>query len=121
MKKLLGFIIVCSFLLVACGTEEETTSSLVQQQGLIAEIIDSGNERAQILVIPNVAQQDIANKTTEQLIQLARDNDGAFYTYEVAKFKGLQVGVQIIAYWSGTQLDSDPPQRSLEKVEILTK
>ena len=118
MKKFLVLIIVCSFLLVACGKEEIV---LERHEGLIAEIIDSGNERAQILVIPNVTEQDIANKTTEQLIQLARDNDGAFYTFEMAEFEGLEVGTQIIAYWSGTQLDSDPPQRTLEEVEILSQ
>ena len=118
MKNIWVFIIVCSFLLVACGKEDIV---LEQHEGMIAQIVDSGNERAQMLVIPNVVEQDIANKTVEELIQLARDKDGAFYTFELAKFDGLMVGTHIIAYWSGTQLDSDPPQRTLENVEILSE
>lgn len=121
MKKIWMSLIAFSLLLAACGKEEETISSFEQQEGMIAEIIDSGNERAQILVIPDVNVSDVENKNAEELMQLARDKDGAFYTFEVAKFEGLEVGTYVIAYWNGTQLDSDPPQRTLEKVDILAK
>lgn len=121
MKKLWMSLIACSFLLVACGKEEEINSNLEQHEGLIAEIVEGDSERAQILVISNIAEQDIANKNSEALRQLARENDGASYSFEVTKFEGLEVGAQIIAYWNGTQLESDPPQRTLEKVEILSE
>ncbi|GKV67114.1 MULTISPECIES: DUF3221 domain-containing protein [unclassified Sporosarcina] len=125
MKKLLTLFVALSFL-VACGQEqsnniEDTNSSLEQQEGTIVDIRASENGWSQILVIPDVSEEDIFNKKEEELIKIAQEKDGAYYGFESSKYKELEVGARVIVYWKGEQLDSDPPQRGIEQVDIVSK
>nr|WP_269135805.1 DUF3221 domain-containing protein [Sporosarcina cyprini] len=92
-----------------------------QQEGIIVDIKENQNGRSQILVVPNISKEDISNKEEEELIKIAQENDGAYYGYETGKYKELEVGTYVIVYWNGNQLDSDPPQRGIERVDAVSK
>ena len=121
MKKLLAFSIVLSFLVAGCGQEKTNSTNFEQQEGIIANIKENQNGRGQILDVPNISEEDISNKKEEELIKIAQEKDGAYYGFEMDKYEELEVGAHVIVYWNGTQLDSNPPQRGLEKVDVISK
>lgn len=126
IKKLLILFVVLSFLVTGCGQEQENntedmSSSSEQQEGIIVDIRETRDGWRQILVVPNISEEDISNKKEEELIKIAQEKDGAYYSFETSKYKELEVGAHVIVYWNGDQLDSDPPQRGIEKVNVVSK
>lgn len=126
IKKLLILFVVLSFLVAGCGQEQENntedmSSSSEQQEGIIVDIRETRDGWSQILVVPNTSEEDISNKKEEELIKIAQEKDGAYYSFETSKYKELEVGAHVIVYWNGDQLDSDPPQRGIEKVDVVSK
>ncbi|MFJ8089308.1 DUF3221 domain-containing protein [Lysinibacillus sp. NPDC095746] len=121
MKKGI-FIILFVCILSACTQQgNKNNSSLEQQEGIIVDIKENQNGWNQILVVSNVSEGDISNKKADELIKMAQEKDGAYYGFEPGKYEELEVGTHVIVYWDGSQLDSNPPQRGLEKVEIISK
>lgn len=126
MKKIVALLIAVIFLAVACGQEESTnpgndSDSLEKQEGLIVEIRKTEEDWRQILVVPDVNEEEIDNKTEEELMKIAQDKKGAYYGLEKDEYKELEVGMYVIVSWDGLQLDSDPPQRGIEKIEIISE
>ena len=121
MKKLLALFIVLSFLVAGCGQEQTKKTDLEQQEGIIVDIREHQNGRNQMLVVPNITEEDISNKRLNELIRLAQEKDGAYYSFEIGEYKELEVGARVIVYWNGFQLDSNPPQRGLKKLEIINE
>lgn len=126
MKKLLALSVALSFLLAGCGQEQANntknkSSSLEQQEGIIVDIKENQDGRSQILVVPNISEEDISNKKDDELIKIAQEKDGAYYSFKTGKYEELEVGAHVIVYWNGNQLDSDPPQRGIEKVDVVSK
>jgi len=127
MKKLLLTLSVAlSFLLASCGPEqtnnkENNIGSLEQQEGIIANLKENQNGHSQILVVPNISEDYISKKNDDELIKMAQEKDGAYYGFETGKYEELEVGAHVIVYWKGEQLDSDPPQRGIEKVDVISK
>ncbi|ARJ37742.1 hypothetical protein SporoP8_01885 [Sporosarcina ureae] len=121
MKKLLTLFVVAG-----CGKDqannmEDKRSSLEKQEGIIVDIRATEDGRSQILVVPNISEDDISDKNDDELIKIAQEKDGAYYGFETGKYEELEVGAHVIVYWNGNQADSDPPQRGIEKVDIITK
>lgn len=78
MKKIVALLIAVIFLAVACGQEESTnpgndSDSLEKQEGLIVEIRKTEEDWRQILVVPDVNEEEIDNKTEEELMKIAQD------------------------------------------------
>ncbi len=126
MKKLLALSVVLIFLVVGCGQgktsgTENKDGSLEQQEGIIVDIQKQQKGRSQILVIPNINKDDISNKNQSELIKMAQKKGGAYYGFETDKYKELNVGDHVNVYWNGSQGDSDPPQREIEKIDVISK
>ncbi|MBB4825071.1 hypothetical protein HNO89_002297 [Sporosarcina luteola] len=126
MKKRLALSVALSFLIAGCGQEqanntENYSSSLKQQEGIIVDIKKNQDGRSQILVVPNTNEEDISNKKDDELIKIAQEKDGAYYSFETGKYEELEVGAHVIVFWNGSQLDSDPPQRGIIKVDVISK
>jgi len=111
----ISFLIFLVIALSACSQQE---LDLKKHEGIIAEIEEKQNERNQILVISNIDEDDIINKNNEELIEVARENDGAYYSFKSADYEDLEVGMRVIIHWNGDQEDSDPPQRGAESIDI---
>lgn len=126
MKKLLTLFVALNFLIVGCGQEQANNaqgknSTSKQQEGIIVDVRETQDGWSQILVVPNISEEDISNKKEDDLINLAQEKEGAYYGFETSKYKELEVGAHVIVYWDGAQLDSDPPQRGIDKVEVVSK
>ena len=120
MKKLFALVIALSFLIAGCGQEE---TKLEHQEGIIVDIkeIEYQDGWSHILVVPNISEEDISNKTHHELIKMAKEKEGAYYGFETSKHEDLEVGAHVIVYWNGQQLDSNPPKRRIEKVDVISK
>ena len=104
MKKLLALSVALIFLVAGCGQEhtnntENKSGSLEQQEGIIVDIEDNQDGRSQILVVPNISEEDFSNKKDEELIKIAQEKDGAYYGFETGKYEELEVGAHVIVYW----------------------
>ena len=111
MKKLLALSVTLSFLVAGCGQEqanntENKSGSLEQQEGIIVDIKENQGGRSQILVVPNISEEDTSNKKDDELIKIAQEKDGAYYGFETGKYEELEVGAHVIVYWNGDQLKS---------------
>ena len=115
LKSVLIFILLV-FVLGACEQQgKRNNTSLEQHQGIIVEKKDN-----QVLVLSNTDEENITNKTVDELIIMAREKDGAYYNVTAEEYSELKVGAHVTIYWNGSQLDSNPPQRGLEKIEIIS-
>lgn len=115
MKRVLIFISLV-FVLGACEQQGKSNkTSLEQHQGIIVEKKDN-----QVLVLSNTDEENINNKTVDELIIMAREKDGAYYNVTAEEYNELKIGAHVIIYWNGSQLDSNPPQRGVEKIEIIS-
>lgn len=124
MNKLLALSVALSFLVAGCGQANNTenkSGSLEQQEGIIVDIKENQDGRSQILVVPNISEEGISNKKDDELIKIAQEKDGAYYSFETGKYDELEVRAHVIVYWNGNQLDSAPPQRGIEKVDVISK
>ncbi len=120
MKKRFVLLFVLVVLLVGCSPEKKN-SALEQQEGIIADVLENPDGWNQILVIPNIEAADLVNKEQEALIEMAQEQKGAYYGFKSGEYENLIVGTEVIVYWDGSQLDSNPPQRGMEKVEVRAK
>lgn len=111
MLRSILFLTFLVIVLGACGQREV-------HEGIIAQIKEGRNELNQILIISNIDEGDIANKNNEELMNVAQENDGAYYSFKPTDYESLEVGMQVIIYWNGNQDDSAPPQRDAESVDI---
>ncbi|MFA9458378.1 DUF3221 domain-containing protein [Halalkalibacter sp. AB-rgal2] len=118
MKRGLSFgFLVSIILLSACGQQGE----ILEQEGIIVEIKDNQDKWNQILVVSNINEGDIVNKTTDELIEMAQGKDGAYYSLEPSMYEKLEVGTHVIVYWNRNQELSEPPQREAEKIDVVSK
>lgn len=121
LKSVLIFILFV-FVLCACEQQGESNNNLSsnnipleQHQGIIVEKKDN-----QVLVLSNTDEENITNNTVDELIIMAQEKDGAYYNVTAEEYNDLKVGAHVVIYWNGSQLDSDPPQRGVEKMEIIS-
>ena len=107
MEKLFSLVIALGFLIAGCGQEE---TNLEHQEGIIVGIKEKDYQDgwSQILVVPNIIGEDISNKSDNELIKLAQEKGGAYYSFETSKYEELEVEAHVIVYWNGSQNDSNP-------------
>ena len=116
------FLILLVSIMGACGQEQSSNdTSLLEQEGIIVEVKEHQGRWNQILVVPNISEDDISNKTTAELIEMAQENDGAYYGFGPGEYEEFRVGTHVIVYWNGDQEDSDPPQREAQKIDVVSK
>ncbi|SDP64144.1 DUF3221 domain-containing protein [Halobacillus aidingensis] len=117
MKKILLFLLT-AFVLSACSqqAQNDEKTTLENQEGIVALKKERG-ESSQILLIPNIKEEDINNKTEPEIIEMAQENKGAYYDVSTDDYNEIDIGANIIIYWNGNQEDSDPPQRGAKKIE----
>lgn len=120
MKKRFFLLLVLVVLLIGCSSEKKN-SALEQQEGIIADVLENPDGWNQILVIPNIEAADLVNKEQEALIEMAQEQKGAYYGFKSSEYENLNVGNKVIVYWDGNELTSNPPQRGIEKVEVISE
>src|SRR5699024_7473799 len=82
LKRILYLILLVS-IMSACSNG----TSLLKQEGIIVEINERQDRWNQILVVPNISEDDISNKTTTELMEMAQENDGAYYSLEPGEYE----------------------------------
>ena len=114
-------LLMVFFLLSACSQQGEVNnSSPYTQEGIVAEITQTKNNRKQLLLIPNTDFKDISNKNGYELHRLAQEKDGAYYSFMSSDYNQLEIGMKIIVHWNGNQDDTHPPQRGADKIEVVS-
>ncbi|WP_160848694.1 DUF3221 domain-containing protein [Pontibacillus yanchengensis] len=113
MKKLIPFILF-AFVLGSCG------QSTHQQEGIVVQKKDDVNNLTEILLIPNISEDEISNKNAEELEDIAKNSNGAYYHFPRGEYKNLKVGTKIIVYWDGSQSASSPPLRTADKIKEVS-
>ncbi|MCC5894121.1 MAG: DUF3221 domain-containing protein [Alkalibacterium sp.] len=113
MKKLI-FVFFLVSVLSACFSP--------RQEGIIVEIRENQDRWDQILVVPNLTEEDIVNRTTDELIELAQENEGAYYSLRPGEFQELEleIGMLVSVRWGGSEQTTDPPQREATDLEIVS-
>lgn len=82
MKRILYLILLVS-IIDACSNG----TSVLKQESIIAEINERQDRWNQILVVPNINEDDISNKKIAELMEMARENDGAYYGLEADEYE----------------------------------
>ncbi|GGF22292.1 hypothetical protein GCM10010954_21410 [Halobacillus andaensis] len=116
---------VCIFLILlvttssACSSLTEKEEDIEKVEGVIVE---KDEEENQILVVPDMTEDEIKDKTSEEVIAMAQDREGAYYSISSNSYDNVETGDQVVVYWDRNegQEDSDPPKRGAEMVEKVT-
>ncbi|MDQ0350558.1 hypothetical protein J2R98_000361 [Alkalibacillus filiformis] len=121
MKRVL-FLIILVVILVACG-QQNNCSSEKRHEGVIVNIEKATfNEEYFILTLPSVENLNFLDKTGDELIKLAQENDGAYYRLSQEEYEelGLEIGKRIVGYYCGVG-ESNPPVLLTDKVEVISQ
>ncbi|MDQ0350302.1 hypothetical protein J2R98_000105 [Alkalibacillus filiformis] len=122
MKKVV-LIFTILLLLTACIEVGESTGEhkVYQHEGIIAkkQQLDGERDVKQILVISEIERDDVKGKTISEINQLAGQHEAAYYAVDDDQFEDLTIGTKVEIYWTGEQLDSNPPQRGAEEIHVL--
>lgn len=122
MKKGLFVFVVILIVLSACNQQgnNEKTSSLEKHKGTIVNVEEEDGQYY-MLVISGMGDVNIFDKTLEELEELAREKDGAYYYIEAETYDELDltIGAEVIVYYDG-QGDSDPPVRDVLQIELIS-
>lgn len=114
-------------MLSACGQGNHDISYQENHEGTIVKIEKTAEEGPYngwyyLLVISDVEDINILEKTDDELIQIAQDNDGAYYNVNPEMYEelDLEISTQIVLHYSG-EGESDPPVRDAEKIDVVAK
>ncbi|MDV2582584.1 hypothetical protein [Alkalibacillus haloalkaliphilus] len=122
MKKVL-ILILLVVILGACSQQENDTSG-ERHEGIIIDIEKNTFDEIKYIVLslPSVEDIDISNKTREELIGLAQENDGVFYHLNQEEYEeiDLEIGKRIVGYYSAVG-ESNPPVLFTDKIEVFSQ
>jgi hypothetical protein len=131
LKKLFGgaflkrvlILILLVVILGACSQQENDTSG-ERDEGIIVDIKKETSDENYylILTLPSVEGINISDKTRDELIELAIENDGAFYRVTQEKYEelNLEIGQRIVGYYSDVG-ESQPPVLFTNKIEVFSQ
>ena len=120
MKRVLSFLMI-GCLLSACSQQGEVNnSSPYKQEGIIVEIIQINNNIKRLLLIPNTTFENISNKNGIELLRLAEEKNGAYYSFISSDYEHIEVGMKVMIHWDGSQDDSIPPYRGADRIEVVS-
>ncbi|MDV2583363.1 DUF3221 domain-containing protein [Alkalibacillus haloalkaliphilus] len=122
MRKV-ALILTVLLMVAACSEVGDSTEEykVDQHDGIIAKMkqVDGEREVKQILIISEVVREDVKGKTISKINQLAGLHEAAYYAVDDDQFEELQIGMRVEVYWTGEQLDSNPPQRGADEVNVV--
>ncbi len=125
LKRVLSLILIV-VTLGACGQQNDennkNSSHGERDEGIIVNVEKEDDGRYLILTLPSVENINIVDKTRDELIKLAQENDGAFYKVSQEKYEelGLDIGKRIVGYYDA-EFESDPPLRITDKIELISQ
>jgi hypothetical protein len=108
------FFTVILFLVFGCSR----TAELSEFAGVVVGKRDSD----QILVVPNVKADTIQNKTEEELLAIAIEQNGVYFSVDQEIFETATVGTTVKVHFDPDDGEEAtiPPRRRSHSVEIVT-
>lgn len=103
-------LLFLTLLTIACSSMEKNEGVIIDKR--------PANEGKQLLVVPGVSEEEFTDKTERELIELAKEKEGAYYYVTDDEHENLEIGTKVTAYWNGTQQESNPPQRTAQQLEV---
>lgn len=107
------------FLVIGCSRtgERSNTSGLSEFIGVVVGKRDSD----QILVVPNVDAEAIRGKTEEELLALAKEQNGVYFSVAQETFENVIVGTRVVVQYDPDDGEEAtvPPRRRSRSVEIV--
>lgn len=91
-------------------------------EGTLVQKSDIKGVGKEILVIQGVSKEDIEKKEVSEIIKENRGKKNSFFfSIDEDSFSKLKVGQKVRVYYDSekAQLESDPPRKTGEKIEIL--
>lgn len=124
LKRILTFILLVVILGACDENNNQNTSNEERDEGIIVNIKkETADENYYlILTLPSVESINISDKTRDELIELAIENDGAFYRVTQERYEelNLEIGQRIVGYYSDVG-ESQPPVFFTNKIEIISE
>ncbi|MCR8846415.1 YobA family protein [Paenibacillus sp. SC116] len=130
MNRILLALLIVIASMTGCTSSSQEMEPKNNEQNAINEDfrIDAGRivektirweNRYLILLIPNLAKEEIMTKTRNQLIEDNREQDIAYYFVDEKLYNTLEIGQQVRVKAELDQLEPYPPIRSVIELEIL--
>ncbi|WP_337020142.1 hypothetical protein [Oceanobacillus massiliensis] len=122
MKRVLISILLV-VILVACNKKDnQNTSYAERDEGVVVNVEKDDTGSYLILTLPRTENINLLDKTRDELIKLAQENNGAFYKVSPEKFEelDLEIGQRIVGEYSEVG-ESDPPVRFTDNIEVISE
>ena len=112
-RKLFILTFFYCILLVACSEKYTFTGTVVFKE----QLNDNGHI---MLVIKNINNSDIKEKSAEEILEIASLPDNGVYFYVDKKaYEQVEIGNKVEVIYSGPAQESLPPKVSAKKVKII--
>lgn len=112
-RKYFKLIFLCCLLIVACSNKSTFTGKVVQK-------VERNDNSYLILVIKNVSDSDLENKSAEELFEIASlPDNGKFFYVDKKTFEDTEVGKRVEVTYSGPAQESLPPKLGAKKVKVI--
>jgi hypothetical protein len=130
MRGSLNIVLLLSlcFLLISCSNSDknpsnEPKSKVIEFEGIVA-IKEKQSDSYQILVIKNKTEDEIKNKTVDELLEMAKIDDkgdysGFWFYIKEQVHNEVNVGNQVNVKYRGPIQESLPPKASALEVKHL--
>jgi hypothetical protein len=117
---LLGFLLFLS----ACSNAERHTVVSTNEEKYEGFIIDKQkrNNGLQILVMSGIKKEDIQIKKLDELINQAQvDHSAVYFFVNEDEYKNLKIGQKVVVWYikGQPQMESNPPQTDMKRIEII--
>jgi hypothetical protein len=122
---LIRFLISASILFLMVGCSNLIEPVVEYGGGELSEFVGTvvgKRDSDQILVVPNVAADTIQNKTEEELLAIAIEQNGIYFSVEQEIFETVTVGTMVRVHYDPDDGEEAtiPPRRRSQGVEIVT-
>ncbi|MCM3572333.1 YobA family protein [Mesobacillus subterraneus] len=103
----------CCLLIVACSNESTYSGKVVQKA-------ERNDNSYLILVVKNISDSDLKNKSADELLEIASlpDNGLNFYV-DKKTYENIEVGNKVEVTYSGPAQESLPPKVGAKKVKVI--
>ena len=110
-------IIWLAALLLVAGCAPAVAGGLVEFEGIVV----GKRGTNQILVVPNITAADLTGQNKEELLALAIDQGGVYFSVDQASFAAARIGSQVIVSYDPDEGEEPtmPPRRNARSVEFV--
>ncbi|MCM3132784.1 YobA family protein [Paenibacillus polysaccharolyticus] len=105
--------------LTGCSNKEEQINYPIYEGTVVYK--EAENNKYKFLVLQNISKEDLANGDSEKFIELAQNQEAAYYYLDKEHYDSIEVGQKVRITADLNQNESNPPIRTALKIDKINE